>query len=93
MPDREKVIKGLQTIIDDDWMCKHADYYASIISDALALLKEQEAVKPIFDEVDVCGRCGNCGHALTQQKKIGDNVLIDERYDYCPSCGRAVKWE
>ena len=42
MTDKEKVIEGLQKIIDDDWIWKHADYYASLISDALAILKKHE---------------------------------------------------
>ena len=42
--DREKVIEGLQKIIDDDWIWKHADYYASLISDAIVLLKEQPEI-------------------------------------------------
>ena len=42
MPDREKVIKGLQEIVDDNWMKTHADWYVSVCSDALALLKEQD---------------------------------------------------
>jgi hypothetical protein len=47
MTDREKVIEGLQKIIADDWIWKHADYYASLISDALDILKEQEAKPPV----------------------------------------------
>lgn len=38
--DMEKVIKGLQEIVDDNWMKTHADWYVSVCSDALALLKE-----------------------------------------------------
>ena len=44
MDDREKVIECLQKIIADDWIWKHADYYASLISDAVELLEKQEAV-------------------------------------------------
>lgn len=40
--DREKVIKGLQEIVVDNWMKTHADWYVSVCSDALALLKEQD---------------------------------------------------
>ena len=44
MTDKEKVIEGLRKIIADDWIWKHADYYASLISDAVKLLEKQEAV-------------------------------------------------
>ena len=60
---------------------------------AIELIEAQELVKPIFDGLSVTGACGNCGHELTYQKKIGENVLFEERYDYCPACGRKVLWE
>ena len=60
---------------------------------AIELIEAQELVKPIFDELSVTGACGNCGHELTYQKMIGENVLLEERYDYCPACGRKVLWE
>ena len=59
--------------------------------DALALLKAREPVKPVVD-IDTW-KCGNCGHALEHQKLLGDNVLFHEQYNYCPECGRAVKWD
>lgn len=43
MTDREKVINGLEAIVNDDWMWKNAGYCAGICKDALALLKAQEA--------------------------------------------------
>lgn len=86
MPDFEKVIKGLEAIVNDDWMWKKADYYAGLCKDALALLKAQEPVEPVFDEGDgktigqfLCGKC----HA-----KIGF-----EHPHFCWHCGRAVKWD
>lgn len=58
---------------------------------ALALLKEQEPVKPVVD-IDTW-KCGNCGHTLEHQELLGDNVLFHEQYNFCPECGRAVKWD
>jgi hypothetical protein len=57
----------------------------------LALLKEQEAVKPILEQDSMV--CGVCGHEVIWQKMLGDGILVDETLDYCPHCGRAVKWE
>lgn len=54
---------------------------------AISKLKAQEPVKPVVD------MCGNCGHTLEYQQLLGDNVLFHEQYNYCPECGRAVKWE
>ena len=56
-----------------------------------ALLKEQEAIEPHLD-VDEW-KCGNCGHDLEHQEMLGDNVLFHEQYNYCPNCGKAVKWD
>ena len=73
---------------NDPWSCR-----ISVMRDALELLKAQEPVEPIFDELAVTGACGNCGHELAYQKMIGDNVLFEEQFLYCPNCGKAVKWD
>lgn len=66
--------------------------------DALAMLKEQEAVKPNIhtktititdsgDKLDVhFAECGNCGRSLIMPSS-------SDVYIYCPDCGRKVKWE
>ena len=55
------------------------------------LVNAQEPVKPVLD-IDTW-KCGKCGHTLEHQELLGDNVLLHEQYNYCPECGRAVKWE
>ena len=57
-----------------------------VLKEILALLKEREAVKPKSksrkgEYPHIVHRCGNC------------NEILYEYYKYCPSCGRAVKWE
>ena len=104
MPDREKVINGLEccaAMSGDE--CRKCPYSAEcrdtdlpygmphLADDALALLKAQEPVEPVVD-IDTW-KCGNCGHTLEHQQLLGDNVLFHEQYDYCPECGRAVKWD
>ena len=42
MTDMEKVIKGLQEIVDDKWMKNHADWYVSVCADTIAILEEQD---------------------------------------------------
>ena len=54
------------------------------------LLKEQEIVPYIdIDEA----KCPNCKVKLTRQELLGDDVLYEDFFDYCPRCGRKVKWE
>ena len=97
--DREKVIKGLECHkIDGNHRinCSDCPYYAddgsyircvnNLHDDALALLKEQETVKPKTKTrhgayPQISHRCGNCGEVLYRY------------YNYCPSCGKVVKWE
>ena len=61
----------------------------TIAKDAIELLKEQEAVKPIemqlMDDFSCFASyflCSICGYEL-----IGKDVM------FCSHCGRAVKWE
>ena len=65
-----------------EWL--NSDYIGS------ALLSAQEPMKPVLD-IDEW-KCGNCGHTLEHQQLLGDNVLFHEQYNYCPECGKAVKW-
>lgn len=89
MPDRKKVIKGLEccaAMSGDEcrecpygYECRDTDSpygMPHLAADALALLKEQEAVKPIH-------RCWN--GRITQLNKING-------YAFCPYCGKPVDW-
>lgn len=97
---REKVIRGLECCAVGA-ECDHCPYSTmnktgyegcyQMHIDALALLKAQEPVEPVVD-IDTW-KCGNCGHTLEHQQLLGDNVLFHEQYNFCPECGRAVKWE
>lgn len=102
MPDREKVIKGLECCNDTSMAslkCEECPYretdtcsaIARLHVDALILLREQEPVKPMV-VVDTC-ICGNCGTPLERQSMVGENAVLAELFDYCPHCGRKVKWE
>ena len=108
MDKREKVIKGLTACVDDmceycpyyDEEVPACDYFGRCNSkdmyrEALELLKEQEAVKPCV-AVDTW-ICSKCGHTLESQFLIDDKenpqVLVHEQYNFCPGCGRAVKWD
>jgi len=88
MIDREKVIKGLETIKQFfgyglPSTAELFDSYYGILNDAIAILKEQEAVEPkvekaILDYQSWHYICGDCGGQID----INDN--------YCRHCGRVV---
>ena len=92
MPDREIVIKeleALQKAMSDNqcYSCTHEFvdvvnlFGSNIVADALALLKEQDAVAIIWKFG--FPHCPVCGQMLPE----GDAVK------YCLHCGRSVKWE
>lgn len=55
------------------------------------LLKAQEPIKPKVN-IDTW-ICGNCRTRLERQSMIGPNVVLAETFNYCPECGRKVKWD
>jgi len=86
--DKEKVIKTLESILDadiyDNWLSveEHQN-----VCDAIALLKEQEAVEPkwFIDAHHPAGAfwCGSCGERI-----------VEKEFDfYCSKCGKRIKWE
>ena len=100
MPDREKVELGIKACWSEYFSHKCFDCpYVSdrndrkcverLGTDALALLKEQEAVEPYiagsgesFETAETWWyECGNC------------NKPIDPNDKFCRHCGRQVKWE
>ena len=98
MPNREKVIKGLECCASmNGSACRECPYSSECIdyevpyptgtahlaADALVLLKEQEAVKPKkADNPDESEYC--CGIC-------GYPLWLDEFY--CAHCGRRIEWE
>lgn len=86
--DREKLIKHFEHLLN----AAKGNYqdFVDLTVDAgeeiLAMLKEQEAVKPKYKERMggfVAGLCPTCGTAI-------NNVL---NVKACGKCGQAVKWE
>lgn len=96
MPDREKVINGLECHLGNDknhYDCDNCQYGpmnnecdAKLVADTLALLKAQEP-KLVHVTADInhrkIGECPNCGKMINS----GDYP------NYCGRCGQAVKWE
>ena len=65
---------------------------ALLVRDAVELLKEQEAVKPVLDEqtgrIWLCGKCGS--YVGFEDNDPHDPNEFDK---YCRECGRPVLWE
>ena len=65
MIEKEKVINDLQYAVNDNWMWRHADYYALTMERAIALLKEQPEIvrckdcKWFYQPFKSEGRCLN----------------------------------
>ena len=84
--DREEVIIELIAGIEDAFHRCHCGLGITM-EKALALLKAQEPIKPILTgETFLCGKCG-------AEVLIYEEHLFEKRYNYCPECGQAVKWE
>lgn len=92
IPNREEKVeewaRSFKAYVDELDIAR--DDYRGImeyIDDALALLREQEAVKPIGAHVwaHTFGRCGNCEAPLP--------ALEGLRSKFCWMCGKPVKWD
>ena len=96
MLSREEIIKGLECCVlrdpDDKPRCSECPYDGACLNrlkyDALALLKAQEPVEYVVHckNADLSNgiefACGECGGSLLHKK-----------VNYCPWCGRAMRWE
>ena len=85
MIDRETIINGCEK-----WVKNHKGEHLlleySAVENLLAVLKEQEAVKPKCKErmgEFVAGLCPTCGTVLNNVHNV----------KACGKCGQAVKWE
>ena len=77
MADREKIISNLKGVYE---YLRHFENTAKMgewVADAIELLKEQEATVSPFH------KCIGSAHT----------IIEDRAFDFCPYCGRAVKWE
>ena len=74
---------------DCDWWYKTLQ----TLKDALTLLKEQEAVKPVPAIEDVGDwLCGKCYNSVVGTEELDEGGFTPIRFNYCPNCGQAVKW-
>ena len=91
MPDREKVIRAVETCFDS-WIDKHRDMGLDVHGverlkrEALELLKEQEPIP--------CGEKIKAGDVVLDFYECGYcKNAIRKPWRYCPFCGKAVTWD
>ena len=94
MIDREKAIKGLGCLADENSAC-HSDCpyftdreeggfcFRKMAHDALELLKDEPLSVLNVGKCGIYfGDCPHCGKRVTKKNT-----------SYCPYCGKAVKWD
>ena len=97
--DKEKVITEIEDALSGNLARVGHVYRMSLnglkdkaLKDALTLLKEQEAVKPVLDEqigrIWLCGKCGS--YVGFEDNDQHDTIEFDK---YCRECGKPVLWK
>ena len=98
--DMEKVISCLndleQIMITRQEICpsEELQYWIELqegLAEAITLLKQRDVITPYID-IDEA-KCPDCKVKLTRQELLGEDVLFEDFFDYCPRCGRKVKWK
>lgn len=89
----EEIVKAIQGQIDLAKRLGNPNIFFSIDEAKMLidLLKDRGDVTPYID-IDEA-KCPNCMVKLTRQERIEGGVLLENFFDYCPKCGRRVKWE
>ena len=98
MPDREKIIEGIQECDLNGGLIGNCPYKG-----VLALLKEQEAelsyreaklITHTATKLDdpTCPSCGNVVGEKIRTGAIGQSI-VQVRWDYCRFCGQKLDWE
>ena len=91
--DREKVIKGLEMCLADEYCdgCPYEEdcfdpdidnpWGSGVMRDALAMLKEQDAVEPTWQQGKAyCGVCGK-------------RIPLKIKSKFCHKCGKPILWK
>ena len=98
---REKVVQGLELCLKGlSDLCPYKDSDApggcrdALMYDAMMLLKAQEPVKPV-PAIDDVGDwlCGNCYQSVVGKEELDASGFVPVKFNFCPNCGRVVKYE
>jgi hypothetical protein len=96
--DREKVIKGMESLYDRLLDAAKLDTIAmldaSMVANAIALLKEQEEGTGhwIINEYEylTCSLCGKSYYTGCKSTKEAQTNQKKNAYPYCPYCGKKM---
>ena len=89
----EKVVKELARIREDHFGGM-TSYEGEVLDEAIALLKKQEPVEPIFDyDGRDVWRCGNCHSNIFHPTRTDEDENEKNYRRFCFHCGKAVKWK
>lgn len=109
MPDREKVIKGIQECDLNGGLIGNCPYKEIIellkeqqqeiweLQDQVEYLtdklKEQEAVKPHYNARTNWYECGSCKFSMTSGMHCRGELIPAYKVGFCAKCGRKQEWE
>lgn len=83
MSDLKKTIEALENYEPYAKHLRAITVESSVLLEALELLKEQELeFEPYYDPATGTYNCGYCGCYFDRWA-----------YDYCPKCGKKMKWD
>ena len=66
---------------------------AALHDDAIALLREQDAVEPRYNARTNWYECGACHYSMTSGMHCRSELIPAYKVGFCAKCGRQVKWE
>ena len=65
----------------------------SLVTNALELLKEKDAVKPKYNARTNWYECGACHYSMTSGMHCRSELIPATKVRYCANCGFPVNWE
>ena len=96
MADMEKVINGLKLLAhwpDALIITDKEKWIKSCCEMAIALLKEQDPVKPHYNARTNWYECGACHYSMTSGMHCRSELIPATKVRYCANCGFPVNWE
>lgn len=101
MPDKKKVIKGLEICYGPPSKCEDCPYHDLpdeqscndvLCLDALAVLKKHEQKAIEYHDNPFTGLpVAHCPNCMRYARQFDSSV--EEETHFCPWCGQEVKWE
>ena len=89
----EEIVKAIRGQIDLAKRLGNPNIFFSIdeANTLVDLLKDRGEIT-LYVDIDEA-KCPNCNVKLTRQELIEGGVRLENFFDYCPKCGRRVKWK